>query len=73
MHSAANTASTWPAGARREAAGIAAALSLRHDLSPRKVDRVELQTALIQSGGNIGQALRAIPGLEGLRPAAASS
>ncbi len=47
-----------------EAAGIASALSLKHNISPRKVDRVELQKALIKNGGNIGQALRPIPGLE---------
>lgn len=47
-----------------EAAGTAIALSLRHSIPPRKVDRVELQGALVAAGGNIGQNLREIPGLD---------
>jgi hypothetical protein len=46
-----------------EAAGTAVALSLQHGISPRKVDRVELQRSLVRNGGNIGQELRKIPGL----------
>ena len=38
-----------------EAAGTAAAISLKNDVPPRKVDRVELQTMLIRNGCDIGQ------------------
>ena len=46
-----------------EAAGTAIALSLRHNVVPRKVDRREIQQTLIRNGGNLGQKLRDIPGL----------
>jgi len=46
-----------------EAAGTAAALSLKHGITPRKVDRVELQRDMLEAGMNIGQSLRAIPGV----------
>lgn len=46
-----------------EAAGTAAALSLKHKLAPRKVDRIELQGALIANGVNLGQQFRVIPGV----------
>lgn len=46
-----------------EAAGHATALSLKHDITPRKVDRVELQQTLIAAGCNLGQSEREIPGL----------
>jgi len=46
-----------------EAAGNATALSLKHNIPPRKVDRVEIQRALIENGGNLGQKFRAIPGV----------
>ena len=47
-----------------QAAGTAAALSLTYSISPRKVDRKELQRTLIADGMNIGQGVRKIPGLE---------
>ena len=46
-----------------EAAGTAAAISLKRDLPPRQVDRAELQQALIANGGNLGQQFREIPGV----------
>jgi len=46
-----------------EAAGPAAAISLKEQVTPRKVDRVQLQRTLIGNGANIGQNMRAIPGL----------
>jgi hypothetical protein len=46
-----------------EAAGTAAALSLKHNVSPRKVDRLELQNTLAARGVNLGQPYREIPGL----------
>lgn len=48
-----------------EAAGHATVLSLKHDLPPRKVDRVELQHRLLEAGCNLGQAERTIPGVTG--------
>ncbi len=46
-----------------QAAGTATALSLRQDIPPRKLDRVELQTRLLADGLNLGQQYRAIPGV----------
>ncbi len=46
-----------------QAAGTAAALSLRRDVPPRRVDRVELQRQLLADGMNLGQRHRAIPGV----------
>jgi hypothetical protein len=46
-----------------QAAGTAAALSLKHNVPPRKIDRVELQQKLIADGCNLGQNERRIPGL----------
>ena len=47
-----------------QAAGTAAALSLKHGVAPRKVDRKELQGNLVADGMNLGQQFRKIPGLE---------
>jgi hypothetical protein len=47
-----------------EAAGTATAMSLKKDISPRKLDRLELQATLINNGVNLGQKMRDIPGLE---------
>jgi hypothetical protein len=38
-----------------QTAGTAAALSLKHDIDRRKVDRKELQRALVADGMDIGQ------------------
>ena len=46
-----------------EAAGTAAALCCKKGITPRKLDRVELQNELIASGVNIGQHTREIPGV----------
>ncbi len=46
-----------------EAAGAAAALSLKHNIAVREVNRVELQTTLLENGANLGQRFRRIPGL----------
>ena len=46
-----------------EAAGHAMVLSLKHDIPPRDVDRVELQQMLIDADCNLGQSEREIPGL----------
>lgn len=46
-----------------EAAGMAAAISLKNDIRVRNVDRKELQIKLLENGANLGQRLRAIPGL----------
>ncbi len=46
-----------------QAAGTAAAISLARDLPPRKIDRVELQQALIADGADLGQRQRRIPGV----------
>jgi hypothetical protein len=47
-----------------QAAGTAAALSLTNGITPRELDRVELQEALLADGMNIGQKFRKIPGLK---------
>lgn len=47
-----------------EAAGTAAALSLKRNLPPRKLDRVELQMKMLENGCDIGQNEREIPGLD---------
>ena len=47
-----------------EAAGTAAAISLKHDIRMRDVDRVELQSALLDNGANLGHMYRIIPGLD---------
>ncbi len=46
-----------------EAAGTAAAISLRRNILPRRVDRLELQQTLLRNGVNLGQQFRKIPGL----------
>ena len=51
-----------------QAAGTAAALSLRKNIPPRQVDRQDLQRQLIADGVNLGQQVRPIPGLEDLSP-----
>ena len=47
-----------------EAAGTAAALSLKHNILPRQVDRLELQRTLLANGGSLALGTRKIPGLE---------
>ncbi len=47
-----------------EAAGTATAISLVKNIPVRKVERIALQTELIQNGVNIGQNYRTIPGIE---------
>lgn len=49
-----------------EAAGTATAISLVKSIPVRKVDRLALQTELIQNGVNIGQSYRTIPGIEAI-------
>ena len=46
-----------------EAAGTATAMSLAKGITPRKLDRVELQRELIANGVNLGQQMRDIPGV----------
>lgn len=46
-----------------ESAGTATCLSLKNGITPRQVDRVELQRELIANNVNIGQGFRAIPGV----------
>ncbi|HRU05926.1 MAG TPA: FAD-dependent oxidoreductase [Candidatus Brocadiia bacterium] len=46
-----------------EAAGVAMGLSLKQGIAPRKVNRVEIQRAIIANGGDLGQSKRRIPGL----------
>lgn len=46
-----------------EAAGVAVCISLAENVSPRQIDVKALQSELIRTGGNLGQALRAIPGV----------
>ena len=46
-----------------EAAGTAAAVSLKKNLPPRKIERVELQKTLINNNCSLGQEQRNIPGL----------
>lgn len=46
-----------------QVAGTAAALSLKQNLAPRKLDRVALQRKLVADGVNIGQRFRTIPGV----------
>lgn len=46
-----------------EATGTAAAISLKRDITPRQVDRIELQKTMIANGVNIGQQFRTIPGI----------
>lgn len=47
-----------------EAAGTATAISLKNGISPRKVDRIELQTELLGNNCNLGQDFRDIPGID---------
>jgi hypothetical protein len=47
-----------------QAAGTAAALSLKQEVAPRKIDATELQKKLVADGMNIGQSVRTIPGLQ---------
>ena len=46
-----------------EAAGVAACISLAENVTPRQIDVKALQTELIQTGGNLGQAMREINGI----------
>lgn len=46
-----------------EAAGVAACISLAENVVPRRIDVKALQSELIRTGGNLGQALRPIPGV----------
>ncbi len=46
-----------------ESAGTATCLSLKNGITPREVDRVELQCELIANNVNIGQGFRSIPGV----------
>ena len=46
-----------------EAAGTAAAISISKNITPRQIDRIELQQELIKNKVNIGQNFRQIPGL----------
>ncbi|RMD73690.1 MAG: FAD-dependent oxidoreductase [Lentisphaerae bacterium] len=46
-----------------EAAGTAMAISLKKQIQPRDLDRLELQNMLIANGVNLGQHLRQIPGI----------
>lgn len=52
-----------------ESAGTAMSIALRDNITPREVDRIELQKELIANKVNLGQNMRAIPGidLEGIR------
>jgi ferredoxin len=43
----------------------AAALSLKHALPPRRVDRVELQKQLLANGGDLARKMRRIPDVTG--------
>ncbi|NLF60243.1 MAG: FAD-dependent oxidoreductase [Lentisphaerae bacterium] len=47
-----------------QAAGTAAALSLAKGLTPRQIDRKELQLMLLETGCEIGQSFFGVPGLE---------
>ena len=47
-----------------QAAGTATALSLKQDIPPRKVDRVELQTELLRNKFDLGQRFRDLPGID---------
>ncbi|OGV49709.1 MAG: FAD-dependent oxidoreductase [Lentisphaerae bacterium GWF2_44_16] len=47
-----------------EAAGIAAAISLKQNITPRKVNRIDLQTEMLKCNCNIGQTFREIPGID---------
>lgn len=47
-----------------EAAGTAAALSLKKDITPRRVDRLELQNTLLKNDCMLGLEGREIPGLD---------
>ncbi len=47
-----------------ESAGVAAAISLNENITPRNVDRLQLQRNLISRKVNIGQNFREIPGLD---------
>ncbi|MDQ0289353.1 FAD-dependent oxidoreductase [Oligosphaera ethanolica] len=47
-----------------QAAGTAAALSLKQQIAPRKVDRKDLQIKLLQAGCELGQSYFGIPGID---------
>ena len=47
-----------------EAAGTACCLSLDNDVTPRSLDVKTLQRELVKAGGNLGQTMRDIPGLD---------
>ena len=46
-----------------EAAGTATSISLKRNIRPRQVDRIELQKTLLANGVNLGQEHRTIPGI----------
>lgn len=46
-----------------EVAGIAACMSIEQNITPRQIDRKELQKELIRNNINLGQAFRNIPGV----------
>ena len=47
-----------------QAAGTAMAISLRQNITPRKINRIELQNELIKNQYNLGQIFRDIPGVD---------
>ena len=47
-----------------EAAGVAAAISLKRGITPRQVDRIELQQVLLKNNCTLGLPGRVIPGLQ---------
>lgn len=46
-----------------EAAGTAAAMAMKQGITPREIDRCDLQRELIANGVNLGQSIRVIPGV----------
>jgi hypothetical protein len=50
-----------------QAAGTAAALSLKQQIMPRKLNRIELQGQLLKDGCNLGQKFWKIPGIDTAR------
>lgn len=46
-----------------EAAGTAVCMSMDKGITPRELNRIELQKELIANGVNLGQSMRAIPGV----------
>jgi hypothetical protein len=47
-----------------QAAGTATAISLKNSITPRQVDRIELQTQLLKDGCEIGQTYFDVPGID---------